>query len=798
MAQDIGELQAIISASYDQLKRAEKISEKAFRNIGKAIEDVEKKNEKYNKKIHDSANNTANAAKKQGQIFGGIGSSVMSKLVNPYTLAATAIVGASVSLSKAIVSVNSEIENSKVKWEVLLGSVADADDRIQELQQFAASTPFQFAGISKASTVLQTFGGDTLATGDNLRKLGDLAAMAQVPIDELGTHFGRLYDAIQSGRSFGESAMRMQELGLLSGEARGQLENMQKAGEDANKMWSYFLSSTSKADGMMGKLSKTWSGLYSTLIDNLTMIFQEASKPLFDEMKNSLEGLLNWVTSNKGTITKFLNEWWVVGARILKTESEIIGSFKDSFVWWMKLTSSDNTMDSLAQKSLMYNDTIKSLEKELQSAISAKEEYSKFDKDMAKNMEFSITQLKKQISEVKNSKNEVDRLFKSKQDLEKAEKGLEEARRKKRERLEAEAKAAAALAEKQKKLKEAYDKVSSKLSDIIEKQRNKTREIQLTGNAQELFNNLISAGIQGEKAYQIALGNTTSAHDAKIKTLAAEIEKYNSMKQTFKDLEDASQAKLDITKGFSSSIKDLEKQRIELQLNEEQLRHFNALISAGLPQQEAWRSVNGEVNSEYAKQINSVIKLTDEIYAMQKAQEELTFSDKMRVFFDDLRTKAMDTAQLVQDTLMSISDSIADSLSNAIIEGKFAWDDMFRTMLADVTNLMVKNLEYRALAGIGGAIYGTNDQQQNTGMGLLPQDQNTQSSIGGALSTITGQRNGSNQVVSLLTSIDNKLGVIAGKEMSVNIAGGLSGTASNLSSPTNTQLASSLASFLGA
>ncbi len=44
---------------------------------------------------------------------------------------------------------------------------------------------------------------------------------------------GRLYDGLQSGRPVGEAMMRLQELGVISGDTRNQIENLQKSARKA-------------------------------------------------------------------------------------------------------------------------------------------------------------------------------------------------------------------------------------------------------------------------------------------------------------------------------------------------------------------------------------------------------------------------------------------------------------------------------------------------------------------------------------------------------------------------------------
>jgi hypothetical protein len=158
---------------------------------------------------------------------------------------------------------------------VLLGSVGAAKERIEEYSKFGASTPFELGEIAQAGRVLQVFGGDLLATGDNLRLVGDIAAGTNTPFQETAMWIGRMYDALQSGRPWGEAATRLQEMGALSGEARAELESMQKSGESGTAIWAKFNIEMSRFQGMMDDLSGTRSGKWSTTLDTIKQGMRE-------------------------------------------------------------------------------------------------------------------------------------------------------------------------------------------------------------------------------------------------------------------------------------------------------------------------------------------------------------------------------------------------------------------------------------------------------------------------------------------------------------------------------------------
>ena len=175
------------------------------------------------------------------------------------------------------------IESLTMQFETLLGSADKAKERMAEIKRFAASTPFEVANLSETSKLLQTLGGDMLATGAGLRMVGDAASIAGQPIQEVGLHMGRLFNAITSGTSAGESVARLQELGLMTGRVKLQFEALaaaQKKGTkpamDQTAALTLLQGVFSNTAGAMERLSMTTEGKLSNMkdaVDNLKVAF---------------------------------------------------------------------------------------------------------------------------------------------------------------------------------------------------------------------------------------------------------------------------------------------------------------------------------------------------------------------------------------------------------------------------------------------------------------------------------------------------------------------------------------------
>jgi hypothetical protein len=192
--------------------------------------------------------------------------------------AATAAAGVAalkfIDFAKSASQAASGVESLKMQFEVLLGSADAAGKRIEEITRFAASTPFEVDELARTSKLLQTLGGTLLATGEGLRMVGDATAIAGQPIEEMGLHIGRLFNALTSGTSAGEAVARLQEVGLITGVAKNQFEALaaaQKKGTQPiltqNQALTLLQNVMSQTSGAMAKLSATTEGKLSNMAD---------------------------------------------------------------------------------------------------------------------------------------------------------------------------------------------------------------------------------------------------------------------------------------------------------------------------------------------------------------------------------------------------------------------------------------------------------------------------------------------------------------------------------------------------
>jgi len=233
--------------------------------------------------------------------LGGVALRIGKSLLSPFAaltamLGTGALIAGMTSFIKSSSEAASSVESLTTQFTTLLGSATAAKDRMEEITKFAASTPFEIQELAATSRLLEVMGGSLISTGDGLRLVGDAAAMSGQALGEVGLHIGRLFSAITSGTSAGESVNRLQELGLITGATKIRFEELAAAqkkgkaatltGAEALKMLQGVMS---KAQGGMAALSATTEGKLSNMRDNIDQLKVAFGTGFNVGLKNALD-----------------------------------------------------------------------------------------------------------------------------------------------------------------------------------------------------------------------------------------------------------------------------------------------------------------------------------------------------------------------------------------------------------------------------------------------------------------------------------------------------------------------------
>lgn len=179
---------------------------------------------------------------------------------------------------------NQVLERQAATFKVLLGSVEAARERMDVLQRFAGTTPFDLPEVVQASRVLESLTRGALATEDGLRLVGDAAAATGRPFSELAMWVGRLYAGLQSGTPVGEATMRLLEMGVVSGEQKQRLDALAESGDATGNAMMVVRDALSRTSGAMREAALTGEGLSSTFRDMVSADLAVATEGITDSL----------------------------------------------------------------------------------------------------------------------------------------------------------------------------------------------------------------------------------------------------------------------------------------------------------------------------------------------------------------------------------------------------------------------------------------------------------------------------------------------------------------------------------
>lgn len=254
---------------------------------------------------------TADGNKSAKEGAKGTSRSILSDLANikaGWDMATGAIAAGARAVWSAV-SEAFKFETLTIQFSVLMGSLTKAKERMKELADFAASTPFQMEEVVNASRQLHVFSDGALGASNSLRLVGDAAAAVGQNIQEVSFWVGRAYSMIKGGQPFGEAAMRLQEMGIITPEVRTKMEDLQAAGAANIKVWEVLSDRLLQFKGGMAQLSQTGDGLVSTLKDTWTESIRTFGQSFMEVSKTAIGGLIEWLgkLNSDGTIKEWAN-----------------------------------------------------------------------------------------------------------------------------------------------------------------------------------------------------------------------------------------------------------------------------------------------------------------------------------------------------------------------------------------------------------------------------------------------------------------------------------------------------------
>ena len=192
-------------------------------------------------------------------------------------------------------------ETSQTTWTTLLGSQEEAIAQLERIEQFAAKTPFSQMGVDQMAKYLHNAGYEGEAVFDQLTKIGNMGSAFGVQEDALVEMTRQFSQVQQAGVAYTEDLNILADRGIpiyqALAEATGstvvEAKKMASEGQITAEVYNAAIDSmAATTQGAMDAQSQTFSGMMSTLQDNLTKLAGLLTEQLFNAVKGVLDVFL--------------------------------------------------------------------------------------------------------------------------------------------------------------------------------------------------------------------------------------------------------------------------------------------------------------------------------------------------------------------------------------------------------------------------------------------------------------------------------------------------------------------------
>jgi hypothetical protein len=243
-----------------------------LKDFNKAMTELKSEVDGISKSVTKSNDESISSTKKMSGAFSDVGK----------TLASVFAVDQLINFGKQILATTVEFQKMEAVLTTALGSNSAAKAAMDQIVNFASSTPFQVNELTDAFVKLSNRG--FVPTMEQMRQMGDVAS-------SVGKSFDQLTEAILDAQT-GEFE-RLKEFGIKAS-AQGDVVQFTFKGittevAKSDKAIQEYLLSLGDLEGVSGSMeaiSKTTGGVISNLEDNITQLFKNIG--------DSSSGFINW------------------------------------------------------------------------------------------------------------------------------------------------------------------------------------------------------------------------------------------------------------------------------------------------------------------------------------------------------------------------------------------------------------------------------------------------------------------------------------------------------------------------
>lgn len=241
---------------------------------------------------------------------------MLTGLASPAGLFGAALGAAGVAGAAGIFKISSQLEALETQFAVLLGSGEAAKKMLADINEFAASTPFEQMELGEAAKQLLAYGMSANDIIPQMRQLGDISALSGARLQDLVSIFGKVKGqgklTAETLQQFSDRAIPIaRQLAEQYGVSEAEIRKMVSAGKigfaDVQQALTALTSEGGQFAGGMEQLSKTAGGLWSTITGNLKTLLGSFGTVIMEafHVKDAMAALGNWLGSAAENFASF-------------------------------------------------------------------------------------------------------------------------------------------------------------------------------------------------------------------------------------------------------------------------------------------------------------------------------------------------------------------------------------------------------------------------------------------------------------------------------------------------------------
>lgn len=236
----------------------------------------------------------------------------------------------------------SDLEQTTIGFEALLGSAEAASVFLREVQEFAATTPFEFQGIADASRRILAFGTAVGITRDEvlptITTIGSLVSVlggGQFEIEAITRAFGQmaskgkisqeeLLQLAEALPGFSANAAIAAGLGVSTAEAMEMITKGEVSAKEGIDLLLKGMAAFPGAAGAMEKQAGTLAGVFSTFKDTVSIALTDAFLPIIPQIKDALTTLTPVIGKAIGALAPAIGQ-------VIEAALPLIGVLTEAF-----------------------------------------------------------------------------------------------------------------------------------------------------------------------------------------------------------------------------------------------------------------------------------------------------------------------------------------------------------------------------------------------------------------------------------------------------------------------------------